>query len=595
MKKVDEPRDTAGGSRNSRKPGGEPSLVSRALVHALNTPRGLTHAEAQAVQYVPGDLRRLGSGLQVVQLDQEHLGVPVVGSGRSVRFDARGAFLGVTGRPARVPSALEVEPAGDPVEAVYVACRHLADELLAEEGPRLELSHYRPRITAWFAHPSRPTVLRKPPFRDPILARLVVDGEDGAALLAWEIRLGLPEGGGNYEVLVSAAERRPRVLGALRASSHADVRGRVFHFNPDENQPRTEQIFPLAREVYPRLGDRPLPIGGWTAGDATSGRAGDCRDFRRRLVRATSVNGRLRFDLAQDDGLEQATVSAFYVVCLLHDFFHLLGFDEAAGNFSKGPAARGRDTAVRVTVWDRALPGHAFFESEPDGRAPRLQLGRLGARHTAFDADIVMHEYVHGVTNRMIGGRSARHPLRGPQPRALGEGLSDYFALSIQNHFRRREGRPERTVYGHWISGGQPTGLRSHAYDDAFPGTYGSLGKSGFANVHDAGSVWCQTLLEATQALGADGDVQAGQDLAWRLVFDSLALLHPGLDGPTYLHARDTILQVLDAMDEAEFSAPRSVLRERLLEVFRRRGMGPAARSSGAGFEGIREDTGGAP
>ena len=54
-------------------------------------------------------------------------------------------------------------------------------------------------------------------------------------------------------------------------------------------------------------------------------------------------------------------------------------------------------------------------------------------RHTALDSDVVFHEFVHGVTNRLVGGRLDQTSLGQPQSRGMGEGWSDYFALSFQN------------------------------------------------------------------------------------------------------------------------------------------------------------------
>ena len=81
--------------------GGSSSFIRRALAYALNSPRGLTDAEAAGVEYVPsGGVQRLSSGMRVVHLRQHHSGVPLVDAGRSVRLDERGALVAGTGRPA---------------------------------------------------------------------------------------------------------------------------------------------------------------------------------------------------------------------------------------------------------------------------------------------------------------------------------------------------------------------------------------------------------------------------------------------------------------------------------------------------------------
>jgi hypothetical protein len=75
-------------------------------------------------------------------------------------------------------------------------------------------------------------------------------------------------------------------------------------------------------------------------------------------------------------------------------------------------------------------------------------------------------------------------------------------------------------------------------------------------------------------------------------VFDSLRLLHPGPRGPTFLHARDALLSEFDAAVSAQHVSSDPALRQRVVEAFTRRGMGPAARSPDAGYRNIREDRG---
>jgi hypothetical protein len=70
------------------------------------------------------------------------------------------------------------------------------------------------------------------------------------------------------------------------------------------------------------------------------------------------------------------------------------------------------------------------------------------------DADVVFHEYAHGLTQRMIGGMS------GPIAGAIGEGASDTNALLINGD----------DVMGEYASG-SPTGIRSQPYA-SYVGSY---------------------------------------------------------------------------------------------------------------------------
>ena len=48
-----------------------------------------------------------------------------------------------------------------------------------------------------------------------------------------------------------------------------------------------------------------------------------------------------------------------------------------------------------------------------DGIRPVMNMGLVSRtnRHTAFDSDVVYHEFMHGVTNRLVAGRIDEHAL----------------------------------------------------------------------------------------------------------------------------------------------------------------------------------------
>jgi extracellular elastinolytic metalloproteinase len=575
------------------------AIVRQAIRSARHSPRGLTTREADAVDYLPsGDLQRLSGGLLVVHLRQHHLGIPLLHAGRSVRFDPDGSFQKVTGRPTAIDPALPTVPALDAVEATHAACSHVS-ESGALKGAGTPISTRRPSLVAELNDPTHTAVLRKRPFRDPIVARLTVFGEGSNSALAWEIRLRPPGPYGPLAVFVDAGKRRsPRVLECLRMSAHAVASGPVYEFNPGESS-RVTRSFPPDRAAYPGLWNRSMPDTGWVDSDATSGNNAASLDHENKAFNATVDGGASVF--APSGLVGEGQVNAFYLVNYLHDFFQLLGFDESLGNFQRrntGGSGKAGD-AVRVTVWPRPFDGLADFVSKMDGFPPELNLGPAdtsqGMRHSALDADIVIHEYSHGVSNRLIGGPRAEHPLVKLQSRALGEGFSDYFALSLQNYLRRRAGRAEVKTFGGFVNPDKSTGLRNQSYGSSFPGSYGSLGQAAFQKAHDAGTVWCEALLRVNAALASAGDPSSGDELGWQIVFDSLRLLHPGSSGPTYLHARDAVLTALENCPAELLTGPRDDLRLKMVSAFASMGMGPGATSSSADFGGIHEDFGGLP
>lgn len=582
-------------------------LLARALAHAAaeTTASGPDAGDAGGVPpgWVPaGPPSRARSGLTVVHLRQTHGGVPVRGAVRSVRFDARGRVTRFTGETVAVAPTVPLRPVLDARPAAYAAARYLGDVTLPELHPELaaRVSNRRPVVLSRSHGPDAVTTLRKVPFQEPVTASLAVTG-DGAALV-WVVRFRLPEPGGAWTVLVRAESETPRVVAVERGSAHA-VSGWVFRHEPlepdadpaaDPPSPlgRVDTPFPVDRSVYPPLGGAVVPRPAWVEEDELRGNNAWAEDDRGRTLKARARDGDLRFEPEDALGPDQAQLNAFFLCNVLHDFFYLLGFDEALGNFQEevdARAGRGRDP-VKVTVWDTPIPGLAFFVTHGDGFVSELHLGTRDGRSAALDPAVVIHEYVHGVTNRVVGGPDEAEPLRHPQSRALGEGFSDYFALSLWNRIRRRDGLEETTVYGRWISGNDDTGLRNHAYDDRFPGTYGMLGRDDFQRDHDAGQVWCAALLDVHRALGHGDGPDAADERAWEVVFDSLRLLHPGPRGPTFLHARDAVMATFDAAVEAGRLPDDPALAGAVRDAFARRGMGPAARSPSAGYHGIVED-----
>lgn len=579
-------------------------LLARALAHAARAmPDPDPGTGVVPPGWVPaGPPSRARSGLTVVHLRQTHGGIPVRGAVRSVRFDPGGRITLFTGETVPVALTVPLRPALDVRPAAYAAARYLGDVVLPPVHPELaaRVSNRRPVVLSRSRGPDAFATLRKVPFQEPVTASLAVTG-DGAALV-WMVRFRLPEPGGAWTVAVHAETGTPRIVGAERGSAHA-VSGLVFRHEPlepdadpgaDPPSPlgRLDTPFPLERSVYPAFGGAVIPRPDWVTADELRGNNAWAEDDAGRVLKALESNGALRFECAEALGLDQAALNAFFLCNVLHDFFYLLGFDESLGNFQEEidpGSGQGRDP-VKVTVWGTPIPGLAFFVTHGDGFVSELHLGSREERHAGLDPSVVIHEYVHGVTNRVVGGPDEADPLRHPQSRALGEGFSDYFALTLWNRIRRRDGLDETTVYGRWISGDAEKGLRNHPYDDAFPGTYGMLGGDGFARDHDAGQVWCSALLGVHRALGHGDGPDAADERAWEVVFDSLRLLHPGPRGPTFLHARDAVLATFEAAVEAGRLPDDPELGEAVRRAFHLRGLGPEARSPSAGYHGIVED-----
>ena len=225
-----------------------------------------------------------------------------------------------------------------------------------------------------------------------------------------------------------------------------------------------------------------------------------------------------------------------------------------------------------------------------DGESPTMRTGFWpnSDRHVAFDADVVFHEFVHGVTNRLVGGRSNRSAMRRPQSRGMGEGFSDYFALTVQSF-----GKPtEKQVTGSW-SKNDSGGIRKFPYDENFPDSYGDLGTGryrGSRPEHAVGEIWCATLMEMTRNIGsALGSRDAGYRLSWQIVVDGLKMTSAN---PSFLVARDEILQSIDDLHDSGVvsDSDHSLVLSAAWRAFAKYGMGVNAFSQGPELVGIMED-----
>src|SRR4029077_15149650 len=117
-----------------------------------------------------------------------------------------------------------------------------------------------------------------------------------------------------------------------------------------------------------------------------------------------------------------------------HDRLYQLGFTEAAGNFQSNNFGRGGagNDAVQADAQDGGGFNNANFSTPPDGSAGRMQVyvfnGSSPARDGDFDAEVVLHEYTHGLSNRRVGGGVGISAL---QSAGMGEGWSDFYGLAL--------------------------------------------------------------------------------------------------------------------------------------------------------------------
>lgn len=409
--------------------------------------------------------------------------------------------------------------------------------------------------------------------------RLVVAPTAGGPRLAWVASVALTGSPASYEVAVDDA-----TLLLLRRASHTaflDTRGLVFAQNPDASPHAIERF--VDRDDY-RSDFSPL---GWTSVDLTEGNntvvrddiAGDDELTLGSQARATPPGAFLFFDAPWSGvpatSLDASLTGLFRNINVCHDHFHALGFDEASGGFQADNFGRGGlgGDPVLGDCQDGSGTDNANFQTPPDGDSGRMQmfLWGAGAKDSALDMGVVMHEYVHGVSTRLVGGPSDVSCLAGNQGRAMGEGWGDYFGASYL-------GDP---VIGAYVSGDPVNGIRAFRLDDNPPTgkDYRSFCtfSSGipdcppfYCEEHVNGEMWSGFLWLVREAYVAQHG-PAGARLADRLIVDGLKLT---ACSPSMLDARDAIILA----DRLETGGVHECL---IKEAARDRWMGFSARPDG--------------
>ena len=258
----------------------------------------------------------------------------------------------------------------------------------------------------------------------------------------------------------------------------------------------------------------------------------------------------------------QSGTQAFFFVNKFHD--HLaappIGFTEAAGNFqvvnSSGQGKGGDpvlthsiDGANTLCCFDDGSPigmpdplhtDNANMLTPPDGQSPRMQMFLFDDPLTGFvtgdptvdpfiptdgdnSADVVWHEYGHGLSNRLVVDSMGNSTLGNGQAGAMGEAWSDWYAMDlvVDEGFETDTSAQGELRIGNYVGAGKdlirfqpmdcpvddpdpvkcPGGLNTE--DGGF--TYGDYGKVfNGPEVHSDGEIWAATLWDLRSAIGRE-------------------------------------------------------------------------------------------
>ena len=256
------------------------------------------------------------------------------------------------------------------------------------------------------------------------------------------------------------------------------------------------------------------------------------------------------------DYTSASVTNLFYWANLVHDVQYQYGFDEEAGNFQVdnfGNGGVGGDPVLALGQKSGTpCPNNAFFGTSPDGNPGQMIMCLFTSpnprRDFSLDSGVMVHEYGHGISNRLVGGPSNTSCLGNTQRPS--EGLSDWWALAY-THEPGDQGTDVRGS-GTYILG-QPVdgpGIRPQPYStDPAVNDYTYESITGLSVPHGVGSVWAQAAWEVYWALvdhhGFDPDLYdalGGSGNQRMMLYVNEGLKNTACS-PTFTETRDGIVQ----------------------------------------------------
>jgi extracellular elastinolytic metalloproteinase len=288
---------------------------------------------------------------------------------------------------------------------------------------------------------------------------------------------------------------------------------------------------------------------------------------------------------------KQNAAQVFWFVNNYHDHLEQspIGFTPAAGNFqvnNNGQGGLGNDPLHAENDDGANTDGsggpddnhidNANMATEQDGVPPRMQMylfdnNNFVDANGGDEADVVYHEYTHGLSHRLITDAQGFPRLDGEEANAMGEGWSDWYAMDylVSQKLDTDTSTTGDVFLGYYVSGGQHL-IRSMSMDcpvgppansdcqSSFTSHQGGYTLSDYGQVsgngpevHADGEIWGQTLWQIRQAFQTTGGTCAGlcSTKAEDLVTRAMEL---GPPNPSMLNERDAILLA----DQTDFGGP---------------------------------------
>jgi hypothetical protein len=587
----------------------DPARVALGFVRRYRAAFGLTRADIDGLVLV----RRIrsGEGLQRLFWQQRAAGVPALDSGLRANLTADGRLINIAGSPVSGIAALRVAPTVTGAQARAVALEGVG----AAVRPSLARVHRDARATTTFRSGDQAALgvlagaTNRVVWDTTVQAdarhtyRVVVDARTGRTLLrrslvqnvAGSVHLNYPGAavGGTQQTVAFPAPWLPsgptKLLGP-NAYVFADTNDNDLPDAGDDIGPSSPNTF-----AYPLLtSPSTLP----------NASAGACTTFPCTWDPHTGTTS----DATRLRNKGQSGTQAFFFVNTFHDWLALppISFTTSNGGFQDVDpviakvldGAQLRDPTTHLAP-DEDHIDNADMLVPPDGTSPIMRMFLWHATaapwtgkdndpflpaNGADEADIVYHEYTHGLSNRLVVDSLGQSTLLSHQANSMGEAWSDWYAMdyltdpsSCGGTACFADGPGADVRIGEYISLGKVGGpaIRFQAIDCAVGSTdavnchsphagvplggltYASLGRiDGTPEVHSDGEIWAQTLWDLRAAVGAPKA---------RMLVTRAMELAP--DDPSFLDMRNAILQADTALNGA-------AARGTLWSVFAHRGMG---------------------
>jgi hypothetical protein len=583
---------------------------------------------------VSRDFRTDHNGVRHITLQQLVRGVDLFGCELRANLTARGELIniGSTMLPRPEGNFACAPKTFDDVAAIVIAAANVGITIPNDRWPKpLHDALGASMKRLWQGTPD----FRSSPADEPLSTELVYFPLDRATIHpAWKVLVPTPGLGHTYEIIVDAVDgsilrRHDRLVcdSTQPVTMRVHTSDGIAPGSPGAAAPTGYQ-FPIVPRTLVTW--NPSDVIAWSpsgwindGGTETLGNNVDSHtdldgDNIADTPRPNGGPSRV-FDFPLDPAQEPASYSAvsvvevFYRANWYHDRLMDLGFNEAAGNFQavnfSGHGVAG--DAIQADCQDSAGNGATgnngnnanFYTGGDDGSSARVQMylfpGPVPARDGALDGDIVHHELAHGTSIRL------HHGLSGVQPQGLGEGWSDFFAVSLlaegsddPDGVYPIAGYTTYQLFGASYFNNYYFGIRRYPYCTDMsknPLTFGFIDNaqlvypssvprntaitSPASAVHNVGEVWCSALLECRATLWhAHGF--AGNERMMRLVVDAMKL---SAANPNFIQARDAILQA----DLVNYAGADTAM---LWGAFAKRGLGEGASSpAGSTTSGVVE------